>query len=89
MTAPIEEGCLHMPDMQRLQGRVCVITGAASALGKAVADRLASEGATVVGVDRRDHAVGDHPLRSELAEEEDVQQLFALVKRDFSRIDVL
>jgi NAD(P)-dependent dehydrogenase (short-subunit alcohol dehydrogenase family) len=68
---------------------VCVITGAASALGEAVAERLASEGATVVGVDRRDHAVGDHSLRSELAEEEDVRQLFAVVKRDFSRIDVL
>jgi NAD(P)-dependent dehydrogenase (short-subunit alcohol dehydrogenase family) len=80
---------LRMPDMQRLQGRVCVITGAASALGEAVAERLASEGATVVGVDRRDHAVGDHSLRSELAEEEDVRQLFAVVKRDFSRIDVL
>jgi NAD(P)-dependent dehydrogenase (short-subunit alcohol dehydrogenase family) len=78
-----------MPNTQRLPGKVCVITGAASALGEAVAERLTSEGSTVVGVDRRDHAVGQLSLRCDLAEEEDVRQLFADVKRDLGRIDVL
>jgi len=39
---------------QRLEGRVAVITGAASGLGKASAIRLASEGAHVVVVDMAD-----------------------------------
>jgi NAD(P)-dependent dehydrogenase (short-subunit alcohol dehydrogenase family) len=78
-----------MPDMRRLQGKVCVITGAASSFGEAVAERLASEGATVVGVDRRDHAVGEQSLRVDLAEEGAVHELFAGIKRDLGRIDVL
>jgi NAD(P)-dependent dehydrogenase (short-subunit alcohol dehydrogenase family) len=78
-----------MPDSQRLQGKVCVITGAASVLGEAVAARLASEGATVVGVDHLDHAVGQRSLRCELAQEEEVRRMFADVKREFGRVDVL
>src|SRR5438477_62483 len=78
-----------MPITQRFQGKVCVITGAASALGKAAAERLASEGATVIGVDRHDHSVGVRSLRSDLAEEEEVRRVFEGVKNDFGRIDIL
>lgn len=35
----------------RFENRVAVVTGAASGLGRAVAQRLASEGATIFGVD--------------------------------------
>lgn len=76
-------------DAQRLQGKVCVITGAASVLGEAVAERLTREGATVIGVDRREHDIGVQSLRSELAEEDEVEQLFAGIRRDFGRLDVL
>src|SRR5947208_754012 len=78
-----------MPHTLRLQGKVCVITGAASALAKAAAERLSGEGATVIGVDRRDHSVGVRSLRSDLVEEEEIRRLFEGVKRDFGRIDVL
>jgi NAD(P)-dependent dehydrogenase (short-subunit alcohol dehydrogenase family) len=42
--------------MTRLQGRVALITGAASGIGRATADRLADEGATVVVTDVQDAA---------------------------------
>ncbi|HEY2271142.1 MAG TPA: SDR family oxidoreductase [Jatrophihabitantaceae bacterium] len=38
----------------QLDGKVAVVTGAASGIGAALAARFAAEGATVVGVDRRE-----------------------------------
>lgn len=42
--------------MDRLAGRVALVTGAASGIGKATAERLAAEGATVVVTDINDGA---------------------------------
>jgi NAD(P)-dependent dehydrogenase (short-subunit alcohol dehydrogenase family) len=79
-----------MPDgLARLEDKVCVITGAASPLAHAVANRLASEGAKVVGVDRREHAVGLSSRLADLTDEDQVRELFAGVRDDFGHIDVL
>ncbi len=48
--------------LERLKDRVCVINGAASAIGEAVAERFQEEGALVIGVDKAEHSVGDHSL---------------------------
>ena len=73
----------------RLKDKVCVVTGAASPIAEAVANRLTNEGATVVGVDQRQHGVGPHPWTTDLTDEDQVRELFAGVKNNLGRIDVL
>lgn len=68
--------------LQRLGDKVCVVTGAASSLAEAVADRLTSEGATVVGVDQREHHVGAYSRQADLTDEAQVRELFASVRND-------
>jgi NAD(P)-dependent dehydrogenase (short-subunit alcohol dehydrogenase family) len=74
---------------ERLKDKVCVVTGAASPIAEAVANRLASEGATVVGVDQRQHGVGQDSRTADLTDEDQARELFAGVKNDLGRIDVL
>ena len=73
----------------RLAGKVCVITGAAGGIGGAAADVFAREGATVVGVDLREHSIGSLPLTADVADEGSVVDLFGRVRSELGRIDVL
>ena len=59
----------------RLEGKVCVITGAAGGIGTATAEVFAREGARVVGVDLRPHAVGELSLQADLTDEREVSAL--------------
>ena len=73
----------------RLAGKVCVITGAAGGIGSATAAVFEREGATVVGVDLREHDVGELSLTADLTDEAAVAALYDRVHGELHRIDVL
>ena len=73
----------------RLQGKVCVITGAAGGIGAATAERFEREGARVVGVDQHRHSVGDLALTADVADEDSVAAMFDRTRAELGRIDVL
>ncbi|WP_035803571.1 SDR family oxidoreductase [Kitasatospora mediocidica] len=75
--------------MATLAGKVCVINGAASAIGQAVAGRFAREGAVVIGVDKVEHSVGEHVVRADLTDESEVQRMYEEVVRRYRRLDVI
>jgi NAD(P)-dependent dehydrogenase (short-subunit alcohol dehydrogenase family) len=75
--------------MNRLKDKVAVITGAAGGIGLATAELFAAEGAHVVGVDLREHEVGELSLTADLTDEQTVIDLYKTAREHFGRIDVL
>jgi NAD(P)-dependent dehydrogenase (short-subunit alcohol dehydrogenase family) len=75
--------------LARLEGKVCVVTGAAGGIGAESARLFVEEGATVVGVDLREDAVGTQSLTVDVADETQVSDLYARVRREHGHIDVL
>ena len=75
--------------MARLEGKVCVVTGAASGIGAETARLFVEEGATVVGADLRDDGVGTLSLAVDVADERQVSDLYARVRSEFGHVDVL
>lgn len=73
----------------RLEGKVCVITGAASGIGAETARRFAEEGAVVVGVDLAEGSEGELALQVDVTHDEDVSGLYSEVRERYGRIDVL
>jgi NAD(P)-dependent dehydrogenase (short-subunit alcohol dehydrogenase family) len=73
----------------RLEGKVCVVTGAAGGIGAATAAVFAAEGATVVGVDLHDGSPGELSLAVDVTEEHAVSTMFSQVREQFGKIDVL
>jgi NAD(P)-dependent dehydrogenase (short-subunit alcohol dehydrogenase family) len=73
----------------RLEGKVCVITGAASGIGAEAARLFAEEGARVVGVDVSPGAEGQLALEADVTDEEQVRGMYDRTTDEFGRIDVL
>jgi 3(or 17)beta-hydroxysteroid dehydrogenase len=84
--------------MQRVEGKVCIITGAASGIGREDAMLLAREGAKVVLTDLNEEAgrqvaaeIGANALfiRHDIANESDWQHVVKTTVEHFGRLDVL
>jgi NAD(P)-dependent dehydrogenase (short-subunit alcohol dehydrogenase family) len=73
----------------RLEGKVCVITGAAGGIGAETAQLFSDEGASVVGVDLRPGAAGDLSLQADVTDEGQVLEFYARAHEEYGRIDVL
>ena len=73
----------------RLEGKVCVITGAAGGIGAETARLFASEGARVVGVDLLEGAEGELALRADVSDEDGVREMYERAAKEMGRIDVL
>jgi len=73
----------------RLDGKVCVITGAAGGIGAETARLFGEEGATVVGVDLDDGVIGDLALQADVSDEQEVQGVYERARSEYGRIDVL
>lgn len=84
--------------MRRFEGRVAVVSGAAQGMGKAVAERLGQEGATVVAVDINGAGAEatakklggkSYGVACDIGDEDQVNKLFADVAAKFGKLDVL
>ena len=71
--------------MRRLEGKVAIITGAASGIGEAAADLFRSEGATVVAADR---AEGVDIVSVDAGSEADVERLVEQTVADHGGLDI-
>jgi len=73
----------------RLQGRVCVVTGARGGIGAASVATFQREGAKVVGVDLLADSPGDLALEVDVTSEPQVAEMYQRVRGELGRIDVL
>jgi NAD(P)-dependent dehydrogenase (short-subunit alcohol dehydrogenase family) len=75
--------------VSRLDGKVCVITGAASGIGADTAWLFRAEGATVVGIDVRACEHAHVSLEADVANEDQVREAYANAREGCGRLDVL
>jgi 3-oxoacyl-[acyl-carrier protein] reductase len=88
--------------MNRLKGKVAVVTGASKGIGAAIAEHMAAEGAAVVVNYASSKAGADAVVKritqkdgraiavgADVSKPEDIQRLFAETKKAFGKLDIL
>jgi glucose 1-dehydrogenase len=82
--------------VNRLDGKVAVVTGAARGLGAAVATRFAQEGARVLLADLDEEAVRataktlvQHSLRVDVSRRDEVERMIATATENIGPVDIL
>ncbi len=75
--------------MNRFEDKIAIVTGAASGIGRAAADRLRSEGGTVVGIDRDPVTDVDMAIQLDLLNLNAIAPTVAQIVEAYGRIDVL
>lgn len=87
--------------MKRIEGKVCVVTGAGSGIGKAISERLAEEGGKVLCVDVNEVAVNAtvdgirqtggiaEAVRADVSDRYQVDAFITQCVERYGRIDVL
>ncbi|HEX2232879.1 MAG TPA: SDR family oxidoreductase [Thermoleophilaceae bacterium] len=73
----------------RLEGKVCVITGAAGGIGAETSRLFREEGARVVGVDLGESPDVDLALTVDVTDDDAVREMYDRTQKEFGRIDVL
>ncbi|MET0910875.1 MAG: SDR family NAD(P)-dependent oxidoreductase, partial [Ilumatobacteraceae bacterium] len=83
--------------MGELDGKIAVITGAGSGIGRATAEAFVREGALVLGADvsgrqeqtARDLGSSFVPFQADVSDEADVESMFAAAIEHYGRVDAV